>query len=83
MNKEETQQILTVMKAAYPSFYKGITRKDAIATVNLWADIFQDDPAVEVGLAVKSLIATRTNNFPPTIGEVKEELHKRMEPDLH
>ena len=81
MNKKDAGKILTVLRAAYPGFYRTATEADAVATVNLWADIFQDDNPVEVGLAVKALIATRTSNFPPTIGEVKEALQKKREPD--
>ena len=43
--------------------------------------MFNEDPAPAVAAAVKSLIATRTNNFPPNIGEVKEALQKLREPD--
>lgn len=76
MTRTETAQIMAVLKVAFPSWYKGLTREDAIAAVNLWADLFADDPADEVAAAVKSLIATQKEGYPPTIGAVKAQLDK-------
>ncbi len=81
MNRNDATKILTILRVAYPTFYHAATEMDAVATANLWADIFREDDPTEVAVAVKALIATRTNNFPPTIGEVKEALQKNRSPD--
>lgn len=74
MNQTDTLKILAILKCAYPSFYKGLTAKDANNTVALWTDMFaQDDPA-QVAAAVKALIATDEKGFPPHIGAVKAKL---------
>lgn len=81
MDKFETTSILAVLRAAYPKFYQGISREEANSTVNLWAEMFADDPAEIVATAVKAMIASRNSNFPPNIGEVKEQIRKLTTPD--
>lgn len=80
MTHQETSQILSILKAAYPDFYKGLSKNDAYGIINLWQRQFKDEPAEIVIAAVESLIATRTVRFPPVIGEVKEELQKLRQP---
>lgn len=74
VNKAETSMIMAILKVAYPLWYKDLQKEDAIATVSLWAELFADDPVVEVAAAVKALIATKKTAYPPTIGDVKEKL---------
>lgn len=72
MTAEETKKILAILKAAYPNSYKGMTRTEAIGTVNVWASQFARFPASVVLLAVNKLISVKT--FPPSINEVKERI---------
>lgn len=81
MDKFETTSILAVLRAAYPKFYQGISREEANSIVNLWAEMFADDPAEIVATAVKAMIASRNSNFPPNIGEVKEQIRKLTAPE--
>ena len=81
MTYDETLAIMSVLKAAYPAYYRGMNRQDAEAAVSLWAEMFKDEPAQIVGLAVKSLIATDTKGFPPHIGAVKAAIVKLTAPD--
>lgn len=76
MNRQETVSVLAVLRAAFPSFYRGMERKELEGIVNLWHDMFQDDDANVVAGAVKALIATKTTGYPPTIGEVKEHVRR-------
>lgn len=71
MNKKEALQILAIMQAAYPNFYKG-TKEEAMGTVAVWCMQFHDVPAEIVLMAVHKLIGT--NKFPPTVSEVKSKL---------
>ena len=81
MDRLETADILAVLKAAYPQFYNGLSPKEANKIVDLWAEMFKDEPVMVVAVAVKAMIASRTNTFPPNIGEVKEQITKmRMPP---
>lgn len=55
-------------------FYRGLKDGDAKAVVNLWQIQFAEDSYKDVSLAVHTLISTRTDTFPPVIGEIKEVL---------
>lgn len=81
MTKQETAQIMAILKVAYPSWYRDLGRDEAIATVNLWHEMFADDPAEEVYAAVKALIAVQAEGFPPTIGRVKARLEQLRAPE--
>lgn len=76
MNYEETLKIFAVMKANYTNFYKGMSRVDAEAQVNLWCEMFADTPYEIVGAAIKSYIATDTAGYPPNVGKIKELIRK-------
>ena len=80
MDRLETADILAVLKAAYPQFYNGLSPKEANKIVDLWAEMFKDEPVMVVAVAVKAMIASRTNTFPPNIGEVKEQIAKMRMP---
>lgn len=81
MTREETLDLLSVLKAAYPNFYRDMTRKDADHVIELWFEMFKDEPAGLVALAVKRHIATDTKGFPPHIGAIKDAIVKIQQPD--
>ena len=81
MNKRETALIMAVLKAAYPSYYRDQSEADAVAAARLWHEMFADDDYTAVAAAVKMLIATRVEGYPPTIGAVKEKLYQVQNPD--
>ena len=72
MTQKEATQILAILKAAYPNSYRGMSKEEAIGTVNVWATQFRDMPVNVVMIAVNKLIST--NTFPPSISEVKEKI---------
>lgn len=76
MNRKEVLQTLSILKAAYPHSYKDMTKADGEALVNLWERQFAGEDPVAVGAAVEAMISTRTTGFSPTIGEIKEQLHR-------
>ena len=76
MNRKEVTQILSVLKAAYPHSFKDMTKLDGEALVNLWARQFAEEDPAAVSAAVNALISTRTTGYSPTIGEVKDQLHR-------
>lgn len=81
MTRDETIDLLSVLKAAYPNFYRDMTRKDADHVISLWAEMFKDEPAQVVVLAVKRHIAADTKGFPPHIGAIKDAIVKIMQPE--
>ena len=80
MTREDTLDLLSVLKAAYPNFYRDMTRKDAEHVIALWSDMFKDEPAELVALAVKAHIATDKKGFPPHIGAIKDAIVKIQQP---
>lgn len=80
MNREETLLIMGTLKAAYPSYYRGMSRKDADGVVELWEKMFADDDMELVTAAVKALIATDDKGFPPHIGAVKAKMRQITTP---
>lgn len=74
MERSDVLEIMAVLRGAYPQFYRGISRKEAEDTVNLWLDMFRQDDANLVGAAVKSLIDTDEKGYPPHIGAVKAKI---------
>ena len=75
MTREETVQILSILRRAYPVFYKDISKREAENTVDLWHTMFEDDDVLLVINAVKVndndlLINVNKNNSPiMVIGE--------------
>ena len=72
MTRQEAIKILSVLKAAYPNSYRGLTKEEANGTVNIWAIQFGNIPYDVVSIAVNKLISV--NTFPPSIAEVKEKI---------
>lgn len=81
MDRTETLAIMSVLKAAYPSYYRDMRRADAESVVALWAEMFDGDDYAVVAAAVKGLIATKTDSFPPPIGAVKAKVRQISNPD--
>ena len=80
MTRKEVVSILAILQAAFPSFYRGVERHERDAIISLWEDMFRDDDPKLVAGAVKALIATKTEGYPPTIGEVKEHARRITKP---
>lgn len=80
MNYDETLAIMSVLKAAYPNFYKDMKRGEAEGIVSLWAEMFKDEPAELVAAAVKTHIASDQKGFPPHIGAIKNAIVKLTKP---
>lgn len=72
MTREETLQVLAILKAAYPASYNGMTKREAEGTVTVWNLQFSSVPVGIVMMAVQKLIST--NKFPPAISEVKAKI---------
>lgn len=72
MTKKETVQILAILKAAYPNFYKDMSAEEAQGTISVWALQFADLPADIVLMALNKAIST--SKFPPSIAEIKDKM---------
>lgn len=79
MTKEESKQILMILKANYPHSFKGWNEDQATYFTLLWAEAFKNAKLQEVVQAVKNVIYTDTREFPPNIAQIKEEMFKKYE----
>lgn len=82
MERDDVLRILTVLKVAYPNFYKGMSKKEAEETILLYQDMFAGDNPQTVVIAVKELV--NTLKFPPTIADIKGKILEltRVKEDL-
>lgn len=76
MTREDAVKLLSLLKAAYPHSFKDMTKADAEAVIALWERQFRDNSFEDVSAAVDALISSRTTGYSPTIGEIKEQMHR-------
>ena len=81
MTREDTIKILSVLRGAYPAFYRDITKQEAESTIALWESMFDEEPYELVAAAVKAFISGDGKGFPPAIGQIKERIRLITQPD--
>lgn len=81
MTIKETIKIMTVLKAAYPAYYRGQDDEELEAAVTLWHKMFADDPYTVVSAAVAAHIASDTKGYPPHIGAIRDKITKLTQPE--
>lgn len=81
MNLVETAKLMAVLETAYPMFYAKKTQQEREDAIRLWAEMFAEEPAEVVAMAVKALIKSRVSTFPPGIGEITEKIHQITQPE--
>jgi hypothetical protein len=69
MNREETTQILAILKAAFPNSFKNMTPTEAAGTVTTWQLQFCDIPFDVVMIALQKVISV--SEFPPTVAAIR------------
>ena len=79
MNKSDIATIIGILKTAYPAYYKD--KNSIIDTTELWYEMFQNENLEALKIAIKNFIANSTSGFPPTIGEIKNEIYKLYQQD--
>lgn len=75
MTREETSQALSVLKAAYPDFYRNLSPKEAYSMLEVWSAVFAEEPLELVRYALLELIKTHTG-YPPRPGDVSEKIRE-------
>ena len=81
MTREDTIKVLSILRGAYPGFYRDITKQEAESTIVLWAAMFEEEPFELVGAAVKAFITADAKGFPPAIGQIKERIRQITTPE--
>ena len=71
MTRDETIKLLAILKAAYPSAFRNLTRIEGEAMVGLWSSEFAPYPSDIVTAAVRRII--KKSRFLPSISETLRE----------
>jgi hypothetical protein len=74
MNRQEILSMLSILKKAYPNFYRNLTKQEAEDTVLLYEEMFKDCNGKLVLLTIKELI--NTYEYPPTIATIKKKMYE-------
>lgn len=74
MNRDDVIKILSILKTAYPNFYKNISKEDAERTIELYQTMFCDCDTKIVITAIKELI--NSFKYPPTIADIKNKMYE-------
>lgn len=77
MTRQETAEVLAVLKTAYPAFYSQKRREELNAVLDLWTHMFAAEPVEAVKIALVELIAEHSG-FPPDIAAVKKKLRNMV-----
>ncbi len=77
MTRKETVEMLSLLRAAYPSFYSKIGKDQLEQIVSLWEEMFKEDDVATVKLALKNLISSH-KGYPPDIATLKEKIDDLM-----
>lgn len=72
MTREQSIQVLSLLKVAYPRFYTNLSKDDAENAISLWTSMLSDHCFDVIKLAVQKYIAQ--GKFPPTIADIRESL---------
>lgn len=75
MTFEETRQILSILRIAYPQTYAKWTKSQREEYLSLCAKGFQDDDALDVMMAVWHYINETDREFAPTIGMIRSYIN--------
>lgn len=74
MTIEETRQILSILKGAYPQTFKSFDDEQAQMLLDIWYEVFKNTPAILVIKAVKNIIAHDVREFAPNPGIVNNRI---------
>lgn len=71
MTYEETRQILSILKTAYPQSFLRWSKDQGEAFLSLWSKALQEDDALDVMVAVWHYIYETDREFAPTVGMIR------------
>ena len=77
MTYDETLQLMSILKAAHPDYYKGMKPKDAEAIVALWAELLEPFPCELCAFAVKRLILE--SPYVPKISDIVTRVKEALD----
>lgn len=76
MTVNETVEVLKILKATYPEYYRNLSKEETKSMVDMWNWAYAETDVKEVLRALKSFITTDSKGFPPKPGQLNEHLNK-------
>lgn len=76
INKKETAQLLYIVKANYPKYYKGIIEEEFADMVDVWYLCLNDYDYSLAQAGVKIYLTSDTKGYPPSVGQIIDSIHK-------
>lgn len=81
MTKEETRDVLRVIRASYPHSFNKMSVDDKKDLLAVWSDMFVNDDPMLVMTAVKSYIRSNPSQFAPSVGQIVDLMSKLSNPN--
>ena len=81
MELSETKKILAYIAAAYPRYFSNVTKESANRQAVVWTDVLGEYSASAVMTGVKCYIAADHSGFPPSPGQIIEQIHFTAQPN--
>lgn len=79
MTREETQELLMMIRAAYPNFI--VKQEEMTPTINAWHMLLVEYPADAVKAALQIYVRTSNTGFPPSVSQLIGCIYKPREND--
>ncbi len=73
MTKQDTYQVLGILRAFYPGSFVGSDNEERLR-IELWQKLFADETVTEVRRAVEAYVSTDKKGFMPVPGQIKEQI---------
>ncbi len=76
MTKNEAGKLVYIIKSGYPQMYQRFTAGDLNDQISIWAAMLEDFTFSEAVAGLKMYMATDTKGFPPSPGQVIDQIRK-------
>lgn len=81
MNREEIASLMDTLMSLYPGYYNPLSKQQKAKAFAVWANSFVQEDADQAAAGLHAFINTSSSAFPPTIGQVKEQMRLLFESD--
>ncbi|SMC80218.1 replicative helicase loader/inhibitor [Papillibacter cinnamivorans] len=76
MTRQETLRLLSELRAAYPSFCRGLGKAELERVVEFWQELFAGETYEDAHAAVLELVSEGTKGFVPSQGAILQRCRK-------
>lgn len=75
MNRTEILKVMAILEVSYPNWVAKLDTEKKQVMVSLWSELFSEDDGNIIANAIKAIIISDTNPFPPTIAIIKQKAY--------